>query len=136
MAMHDDVDVSKIAMYTVVGALLVVVTILGVHVLYANLAQAEDYTKRVSQTPRMLRDYRAEQESKLHGYRWVDRNAQTVAIPIGRAMQLVTRELASARKAAQNAPAPKVESDDGAAATPELQAPRGKPRKSRNGSEG
>jgi hypothetical protein len=45
---------------------------------------------RLQVEPRVdLRELRAREEAKLHGYGWVDRNAGVVHIPIERAMDLV-----------------------------------------------
>ena len=40
----------------------------------------------------LLRETRAEQEARLGTYRWVDRGAGVVAIPIERAMELLVEE--------------------------------------------
>jgi len=50
-----------------------------------------------------LRDFRANQDAALNGYRWVDRGKGVVAIPIDRAMQLlVERGVPSSKPAAAN----------------------------------
>ncbi|MDD5328611.1 MAG: hypothetical protein PHX38_01290 [Sulfuricella sp.] len=49
-----------------------------------------------------LQAYRQSKESLLHGYRWIDRKAGLVQIPIERAMQLTAER--NAARAASEAP--------------------------------
>src|SRR5690349_9654643 len=42
-----------------------------------------------SDPPRDLAEYRREQQAKVAGYRWIDRNAGVVHIPIRRAMEVL-----------------------------------------------
>ena len=54
--------------------------------------RAEHARKVVAVAPEELSQLRAKQLGELHGYRWVDEKAGVVAIPIGRAMDLVVRD--------------------------------------------
>lgn len=55
---------------------------------------------RLQANPRAdLREYRAREQRRLHGYGWVDRDAGVVHVPIDRAMDLlVERGLPGAKK--------------------------------------
>jgi hypothetical protein len=60
---------------------------------------AGEYGRRLPPEPRLqaaplkdLEALRAEEDALLQGYAWVDRQAETVRIPIGRAIELLAEE--------------------------------------------
>ncbi len=76
------------------------------------LRPAEFPGPRLQISPRAdLKEFRARDEARLHGYGWVNRNAGTVRIPIERAMDLLverglpkTNELVTAAELQQKRP--------------------------------
>lgn len=79
----------------IVGAILTFVVIIALQAVFFQVERAELRRKSDEAQPEDLARFRAEQAELLHGYRWVDQSAGVVAIPIGRAMELVVRELAA-----------------------------------------
>ncbi len=98
MAVQDDLNTPVIAVVGLLGAILMVVIIVLLMVVYYHVASQEEYAKNTSQTPIQLTDLVAGQQAELAEYRWVDQRQGTVAIPIGRAMDLVVGEYAAAEK--------------------------------------
>ena len=75
-----------------VGVTLLAVVIILLEVLFQNTWEQEHVRKVVSQQPEELRSVQATQMETLNGYRWVDEQNGTVAIPIDRAMELLVKE--------------------------------------------
>jgi len=94
MGTSDDINTPVIALVGVVGALVVLVLIVGLMVWFYNLQEIETYKKDISQSPEEIGSLIAKQQAQLHSYRWVDAKKKTVSIPIDRAMELVVGELA------------------------------------------
>jgi hypothetical protein len=65
--------------------------------LHAAIAPTPGAPRLEAQSGQELGPYRAAQEQKLGSYRWVDRNAGVVGIPIDRAMDLVAQQGLPAR---------------------------------------
>ena len=106
MSTSDDINTPVVALVGVVGALVVLVIIVGLMVWFYNLQEIETYKKDISQSPEEISSLVAKQQAQLHSYRWVDAKKKTVSIPIDRAMELVVGELAreaSTRAATQPA---------------------------------
>ncbi|MGH2569756.1 MAG: hypothetical protein ACRDGR_00935 [bacterium] len=81
-----------------VGALFIVVFVLTVIALigYFDRIRSEEFEVKVVDQPfDSVRDLRSQQLGKLEEYRWIDRGAGTVTIPIERAMELVVDERAA-----------------------------------------
>lgn len=92
----DDPVTGTTAVVGVVFVLLFVIVILGLQA-YFGRVQTEEYAAKVVEEPVTEKALaRAEQLDRLNGYRWVDREAGTVAIPIEQAMELVVNELGAA----------------------------------------
>ena len=82
-------------MTLIVGFIGTVVTIAIVIWLIAmfNIQFSKEVERKEAMRPPVeIQQYRAEQESRLHSYDWVDPQAGVVAIPIERAMEIVVRE--------------------------------------------
>lgn len=76
--------------------------------------------KLLTNEPLNLEAYKAEQTQRLQSYGWVDRSANAVHLPIGRAMDLIVeRGLPMAATPVEAVPAEGEEGADPAAATPE-----------------
>lgn len=92
---HGDPTTSWTVIAGILGALGVFVIVLGLQVLFYAVERAEHQRKVIEQPYDEVRRIRAQQEQGLHSYRWVDKNAGIVGIPIDRAMALVVEELAT-----------------------------------------
>lgn len=86
-----DLNVPLVGFVILVGAVLTFVLILGLEALYFSKERRELRIK-AGGIPAELVEVRREQEHKLEGYRWVNRENGIVAIPIERAMELVVKE--------------------------------------------
>lgn len=80
-----------VAVVGVVSAVLLVAVILVLQALYYRAAGKEDLVKAVMVPPE-AKAVLAEQLGQLEGYRVVDSQKRIVAIPIGRAIDLVVAE--------------------------------------------
>jgi len=89
----DDPDVAASAMVGLIGAILLVVTILALQAYYLKAKRSELDRKSGHGPPRALAELRRRQSAKLSGYRWVDPRRGVVAIPIERAMEMTARRL-------------------------------------------
>jgi hypothetical protein len=87
-----DPDASTVALVLTVGGVLLVVIILLLQAFYYAYEDRalSDRVYGVEYTD--LRQLRAEHESQLRGYRWVDEKNDVVAIPIDRAIDLYVAE--------------------------------------------
>jgi hypothetical protein len=78
-----------------VGAVFIILFVLTVIALiaYFDRVRSQEFEIKVVDRPfDAVRDLRSQQVGKLEEYRWIDRGAGTVTIPIERAMELVVDE--------------------------------------------
>jgi hypothetical protein len=80
------------ALVGIVFAIVLFVVVVLLQAFFYQERQAEDARKVVAVAPQELSQLVSQQLGQLHGYRWVDQKAGVVAIPIGRAMELVVRD--------------------------------------------
>jgi hypothetical protein len=81
-----------------VGAVFILVFVLTLIALigYFDRVRTEEFEAKVTDRPSApARDLRSQQLGKIQEYRWIDREAGTVTIPIERAMELVAAERAA-----------------------------------------
>lgn len=92
--LEDDGDPdSRSTLYVgVVGAVLLLVTIVGITAIFNRVVAEERYEKEILVRPAERLLYEADQAGKLTDYGWADRENGVVQIPIERAMELVARE--------------------------------------------
>lgn len=103
-----DINVRAVVMSAVGLAVITAVSGVVVWLLFVYLTRSADHTSaarnyplaigqedRLPPAPRLqtdpkqdLRDLRADEDAALSGYRWIDRNAGVVRIPIDEAMKL------------------------------------------------
>ena len=88
----DDLNTPLITTIGIVSAVLLFVIIVVLQAWFAQAQREEFRRKVVDVRATEAADAWAEQEGRLAGYRWVDRERGVVAIPIERAMELVARE--------------------------------------------
>ncbi|MDD5562396.1 MAG: hypothetical protein PHQ91_01665 [Thermoanaerobaculaceae bacterium] len=80
------------ALVGIVFAIVLFVVVVFLQAYFYQQRQAENARKVVAVAPQELSQLVSQQLGELHGYRWVDAKAGVVAIPIGRAMELVVRD--------------------------------------------
>jgi hypothetical protein len=88
---NGDPKASSTVVIGVVGALVLVVIVIALQALYYRAEQAEVVRKVYQAAPEEWSRLRAEQEARLHAYRWVDKQKGVVAVPIDRAIELLVR---------------------------------------------
>ena len=88
----DDPSASSTAYVGVVFVLVFVVILIALIGYFDRVRDEEFEAKVVDRPTAAVRDLQAEQLDELRDYRWIDRDAGTVAIPIERAMELVVEE--------------------------------------------
>jgi hypothetical protein len=98
---NDDPNAAPTLAYGIVGAVLVFVMIVGLQALFYAEQKKETDRKVVARAPEALVRLTAEQQEKLHSYRWVDPAAGVAAIPIDRAMELTIQDLNRPPRAAR-----------------------------------
>jgi hypothetical protein len=80
------------ALVGIVFAIVLFVLVVFLQAFFYQDQQAENARKAVAVAPQELSQLVSQQLGELHGYRWVDEKTGVVAIPIGRAMELVVRD--------------------------------------------
>lgn len=98
---QDDPNAAMTVVVAVVGCVLVFVIVVALQAVFYEARDAEFDRKVVSVRPEQLRSLRSEHLEQLNSYRWVDREAGVVAIPIDRAMELMVQEARSETNRAQ-----------------------------------
>lgn len=92
MAEQENLNIPMITTIGIISVVLTIVSVIGVQALYYNYANAE-VSRKVVEAPTYDADSKfAEQIAKISRYSWVNRQEETVTIPIDRAMRLVVQE--------------------------------------------
>lgn len=91
-ALYDDPPSFPILYATIVGGLSVLVTIILVSALAEHFAYARLQEKVYAAAAREVTQLKAAQAEALGSYRWIDRQAGVVGVPIEQAMQAVVRD--------------------------------------------
>ena len=89
---YDDPDVPASAIVGILGAVLLFAIIVGLQGLFYSMERKELAQKIADNPYEPLKRLDADQLEILNSYGWVDQQAQTVHIPIRRAMELVVQE--------------------------------------------
>jgi hypothetical protein len=87
-----DPNARPVVFVTVIGIIVLLITVFGLQGLYYQSEQREAQRKLLTPEYIDLQRMRAEQRANLAGYRWADREKHVVTIPIERAMQQVIQE--------------------------------------------
>lgn len=95
---YRDPDAWTVLTVAIVGAVLTVASVVALQALYYQVEESENRAKVVALPPRELTMLRENQTRKLEQYRFVNREAGLVEIPIERAMELTVRDLAVAEE--------------------------------------
>lgn len=96
-AKYDDLNTPLIAIVGFVSAIFTFVVIVGFQAGYYYVESSVAAAKTKAIGPTRSETILAEQRGKLASYGWVDRDKQSVAIPISEAMALVVNEQTSNR---------------------------------------
>lgn len=91
MPMKQEVNVPLVLTIGIVSGVLLVVMIIGTEAWYRSEEQSEIAAKASEYPYQELIDLKASQTKRISEYRWVDRKAAVVAIPIERAMQIMVQ---------------------------------------------
>lgn len=89
---RNDLRLSTIALWGGLALVLVLVGAVWIEAYYHFLEQRQVTAKVVEPTVPELVEYQEAQGALLDGYRWIDREAGVLGLPIERAMQLVAEE--------------------------------------------
>lgn len=96
---QENIDGQSVVLVSIFGAFAVFVAIVLIQVVFYRMEKQDDAQKS-HRMPADLASYQTEQQTALGGFRWVDKDAGRVSLPIERAMQLERAELDQARQAA------------------------------------
>jgi len=87
-----DPDPLTTATVGIAGTILVIIVVVFVQGLYESVNRAEFERKVVNEIPAELRSLRAAQQTRLHATGWVDKKNGIVAVPIDKAMDMLTQD--------------------------------------------
>ena len=97
MKYDEDLNIPMIAGVSAIAVVLILAALVGGQGLFYRLKDRENQVKNVAPAPEEFTKYTIEQEGRLNGYGWLDRNKGIVAIPIETAMEAAARELEKER---------------------------------------
>jgi hypothetical protein len=95
MTTNQDVNTPVIAVVGFLGVILVGAVVLLLQVVYYQVEAQQSYDKDLSERPIELSNLLEAQQAQLAEYRRADPAKKVVSIPIGRAIDIVVKELAS-----------------------------------------
>lgn len=91
----------------IAGAFLVLASAIALQGLYLRVQHGDVRAKEASMAPKEYKAMLAEHEAELAGYRWIDKDAGAVGVPVSRAMDLTLEAAGGGFKEAA-APRPSV----------------------------
>jgi hypothetical protein len=89
MANRQGVKIDHVLVIGAVAGFILIVLVIGVQGWFLDEVHQETARKWDNTPVQWLADLRAGQQQKIGSYRWLDRQKQTVAIPIDAAMKLL-----------------------------------------------
>jgi len=92
-----EVNARAVAVFLVVTVVMLVVVIAGVQFYFDHVHEQQLYEKVMVPVGDDIRDLHAREDGELGSYRYIDRNAGTVRLPITRAMELLAKEAAEGK---------------------------------------
>jgi hypothetical protein len=103
---HEEANTGMIALVGGAIVLVIIVVVIAITYLY-DFAYDQQVSLRVEQpVSQELLDLRAKEDSDLYQYKYIDRSAGTVRLPIDRAEELLIKEAADGKLKYPTAPAP------------------------------
>lgn len=94
---HDDPKPSATAFALAIGIIVVILSVIGLEALYYAVESDHAGSSALLASFPTRTELKKEQLGNTGGYRWVDRQAGVVAIPLDRAMDLVIPDLKAGR---------------------------------------
>lgn len=91
MQMKIEPKTSALMLLFVIGAILLIVVIIGLQAFFMRELRHEENIKFSENPNRELTQLQQGQLDRINSYRWVDREKQIVAIPINEAMKLLVQ---------------------------------------------
>jgi hypothetical protein len=91
VATRQDVNAPLLITIGAISAILVLVIVIGVTAWFMDEKDQEIATKYENAPNVWLSNLRLEQQTKLNGERWIDRDKKIIQIPIDRAMELIVQ---------------------------------------------
>ncbi len=92
MSSPDDPNIPWTLFLLAISVALIFIIVVGLQAWYYDFHRDELERKRGASLSTTVKQLRAEQLATLNEYRWIDRNKETIGIPIERAMELVVEE--------------------------------------------
>jgi hypothetical protein len=89
MAFKQEVNVPLILTIGIVSGIMLLVIVIGTEAWFQSEEQAEFASKAVEFPHQGLLDLQSGQRANINSYHWVDKKNNVVAIPIGRAMEVM-----------------------------------------------
>jgi len=89
MAFKQEVNVPLILTIGIVSGIMLLVIVIGTQAWFQNEEQSEMAAKAMEFPHQDLIELQNGQRANINSYRWVDQKNGVVAIPIGRAMQVM-----------------------------------------------
>lgn len=89
MAFKQEVNVPLILTIGIVSGIMLLVIIIGTEAWFQSEEQAEFAAKAVEFPHQSLIELQNNERANINSYHWVDKKNNVVAIPIGRAMQVM-----------------------------------------------
>jgi hypothetical protein len=91
MAFKQEVNVPLILTIGIVSGIMLLVIVIGTQAWFQNEEQSEIAAKAMEFPHQGLIDLQNGQRANINSYRWVDQKNGVVAIPIGRAMEVMVQ---------------------------------------------
>jgi hypothetical protein len=85
----EDVNSGLILVIGAISGFMVIVVTIGLQAWFLYEERREMDTKAAHSINYELENLRADEQAKLHGYRWVDRDKQIAAIPLAEAKKML-----------------------------------------------
>ena len=101
MAHYDEINTPVVAVVGIISVILTVAVVLLLVVVFYQFEAGQQQSDEFTRPPSEIANLQADQLGKLNQYRILDPEKRTVAIPIGRAMELVVEELSKQEKEAK-----------------------------------
>jgi len=92
LAPDDDPNSLMTVVLGVIGCVLLLAILFGLEAMFFSAQHAEFRDKVVRQKPEELLRVQAGQLEAIRDYRWIDREAGVVAVPVERAMERIVEE--------------------------------------------
>ena len=97
MAQPEGIDTQEVGLFVALGTFVVIGMVFYSQYLFYAVENENAFDKSVAAVAQVKTAIAAEQSEKLTTYKWRDKEAQRVSVPIERAMELVLSEQSAAQ---------------------------------------